>query len=110
MVRFARKPEAIYAFTARILSSYVYTDSSCLVQLSVRTPVCECGSKVDPQGFIDFYAAKGWKIGTSPMKDWKAACRNAEKWERWDKAPAADRNRLRSDSDYQSGNDFFGGG
>lgn len=75
----------------------------------VATYVHERGSKVDPQGFIDFYAAKGWKIGTSPMKDWKAACRNAEKWERWDKAPAADRNRLRSDSDYQSGNDFFGG-
>ena len=75
----------------------------------VTAYVHERGSKVDPQSFIDFYAAKGWKIGTSPMKDWKAACRNAEKWERWDKAPAADRNRLRSDSDYQSNNDFFGG-
>ena len=41
------------------------------------------GSKVDPQGFIDFYAAKGWTIGKTPMKDWKAACRNAEHWERW---------------------------
>ena len=75
----------------------------------VTAYVHERGSKVDPQSFIDFYAAKGWKIGTSPMKDWKAACRNAEKWERWDKAPAADRNRLRSDNDYQSGDDFFGG-
>ena len=75
----------------------------------VTAYVHERGSKVDPQSFIDFYAAKGWKIGTSPMKDWKAACRNAEKWERWDRAPAADRNRLRSDSDYQSGDDFFGG-
>ena len=43
------------------------------------------GSSVDPQGFIDFYAAKGWMIGKTPMKDWKAACRNAEKWERWSK-------------------------
>lgn len=43
------------------------------------------GSKVDPQGFIDFYASKGWRIGKTPMKDWKAACRNAEHWERWDK-------------------------
>lgn len=41
------------------------------------------GSRVDPQGFIDFYAAKGWLIGKAPMKDWKAACRNAEHWERW---------------------------
>ena len=41
------------------------------------------GSKVDPQGFVDFYEAKGWMIGKTPMKDWKAACRNAESWERW---------------------------
>ena len=40
-------------------------------------------SKVDPQGFIDFYESKGWLVGKTPMKDWKAACRNAEHWERW---------------------------
>lgn len=43
------------------------------------------GSSVDPQGFIDFYESKGWMIGRTPMKDWKAACRNAESWERWKK-------------------------
>lgn len=47
--------------------------------------VQERGSNVDPQGFIDFYASKGWMIGKSPMKDWKAACRNAEKWEKWER-------------------------
>ena len=41
------------------------------------------GSRVDPQGFVDFYESKGWMIGKTPMKDWKAACRNAEHWERW---------------------------
>ena len=41
---------------------------------------------MDPQGFVDFYAAKGWLIGKTPMKDWKAACRNAESWERWEKS------------------------
>ena len=45
------------------------------------------GSNVDPQGFIDFYESKGWMVGKSPMKDWQAACRNAEKWERWGKRP-----------------------
>ena len=40
-------------------------------------------SRVDPQGFIDFYTSKGWMVGKTPMKDWKAACRNAEHWERW---------------------------
>lgn len=59
------------------------------------------GSKVDPQGFVDFYEAKGWKIGKTPMKDWKAACRNAEHWERWEKKGAD------PFPDY-SGGDFFG--
>ena len=57
------------------------------------------GSRVDPQGFIDFYAAKGWLVGKAPMKDWKAACRNAEHWERWQK-PTDTRNTVKTASDY----------
>lgn len=53
----------------------------------VQSYVAERHSPVDPQGFIDFYASKGWMVGKTPMKDWKAACRNAEKWERWSRAP-----------------------
>jgi hypothetical protein len=34
---------------------------------------------IDPQAFVDFYDSKGWKIGTTPMRDWKAAVRNWEK-------------------------------
>ncbi len=49
----------------------------------VAAYVAKRGSAVDPQGFIDFYASKGWTIGKTPMKDWKAACRNAEHWDRW---------------------------
>ena len=49
----------------------------------VRSYVAERKSPVDAQEFLDFYAAKGWMVGKTPMKDWKAACRNAEKWERW---------------------------
>lgn len=44
-------------------------------------------SKVVPQAFIDFYESKGWMVGKNKMKDWKAACRNAESWDRWDKTP-----------------------
>ena len=51
----------------------------------VQAYVDERHSPVDPQGFIDFYESKGWMVGKTPMKDWKAACRNAEKWERWSK-------------------------
>jgi hypothetical protein len=39
----------------------------------------ERGNKIDPQQFFDFYESKGWKIGKSPMKDWKSAIRT---WER----------------------------
>ena len=60
----------------------------------VQAYVSERQSPVDPQGFLDFYAAKGWMVGKTPMKDWKAACRNAESWERWAKQP--DKNRIRS--------------
>ena len=60
----------------------------------VQAYVSERQSPVDPQGFLDFYAAKGWLVGKTPMKDWKAACRNAESWERWAKQP--DKNRIRS--------------
>lgn len=57
----------------------------------VAAYVAERGSPVDPQGFIDFYASKGWLVGKTPMKDWKAACRNAERWERWKRPTASER-------------------
>lgn len=31
---------------------------------------------VDADRFVDFYSAKGWMVGKSKMKDWKAAVRN----------------------------------
>ena len=34
------------------------------------------GMKIDAQRFVDFYSSKGWKVGSSPMKDWQAAVRN----------------------------------
>lgn len=48
---------------------------------------------VDAERFVDFYESKGWKVGSQPMKDWKAAIRN---WARRDRQNAkqtgADRN------------------
>lgn len=70
----------------------------------VAAYVRERGSMVDPQGFIDFYAAKGWMVGQNKMKDWKAACRNAEKWERWQRPSA--RNGVKLPSDYEGGESF----
>ena len=39
----------------------------------------ERNNNVDAQQFFDYYESKGWKIGKSPMKDWKAAVRTWEK-------------------------------
>lgn len=36
-------------------------------------------NNVDPERFIDYYEANGWKVGKNPMKDWRAAIRT---WER----------------------------
>lgn len=39
----------------------------------------ERNNGINAESFIDFYESKGWKVGKTPMKDWKAAVRN---WER----------------------------
>lgn len=42
----------------------------------VEQYAAEKGLTVDAQRFVDFYASKGWRVGSSPMKDWRAALRN----------------------------------
>ena len=37
---------------------------------------------IDEEAFLDYYSSKGWKVGSQPMKDWKAAARN---WARREK-------------------------
>lgn len=36
---------------------------------------------IDAEGFIAFYASKGWKVGSQPMKDWRSAVITWEKRE-----------------------------
>ena len=38
----------------------------------------ERNNNVDPERFIDFYESKGWVVGKTPMKDWKACVRTWE--------------------------------
>lgn len=45
----------------------------------VRAYCIERGNNVDAESFVDFYASKGWKVGRTPMKDWKAAVRTWKK-------------------------------
>lgn len=51
----------------------------------VKAYCSERKNGIDAERFIDFYASKGWLIGKSKMKDWKAAIRT---WERRDKSNA----------------------
>lgn len=39
-------------------------------------------NSVDPERFWNYYESNGWRVGKSPMKDWKAAVRNWELNER----------------------------
>ena len=39
-------------------------------------------NNINPEQFFDFYQSKGWLVGKTPMKDWKAAVRT---WEQKDK-------------------------
>ena len=41
----------------------------------VRLFCIENGYHIDAESFVDFYTAKGWKVGKNPMVDWKAAVR-----------------------------------
>lgn len=38
-------------------------------------------NNINAQTFVDFYAAKGWRVGNQPMRDWKASVRT---WEQRD--------------------------
>lgn len=45
----------------------------------VQTYCTERGNGIDAQHFVDYYEARGWKLGKDTMKNWKAAVRT---WER----------------------------
>ena len=45
----------------------------------VREYCTERRNNIDPQRFVDYYSASGWKRGKTPIKDWKACVRT---WER----------------------------
>ena len=62
----------------------------------VEQYIREIGGSTDAQQWMDFYESKGWKVGKTPMKDWKACVRT---WERRHEADQRDR----YDTDYQRG-------
>lgn len=51
----------------------------------IRAYISEKGLGIDAVHFFDFYESKGWVVGKSPMKDWRAAARQ---WASRDNTPA----------------------
>ena len=45
-------------------------------QQEIAEYVKSLGKSLDVARFYDYYEAKGWLVGKSPMKDWKATVRN----------------------------------
>lgn len=45
-------------------------------QAEIGAYVREAKLAMDPQEFVDYYTANGWKVGSHAMKDWRAAARN----------------------------------
>ena len=65
----------------------------------VREYCKEKGYNVDPERFVDYYTSNGWKVGSNPMKDWKAAVR---KWAECDEHYSRPGNtRISSDTSAQ---------
>ena len=61
----------------------------------VEDYINEKGYSIDAHKFVDYYTANGWRVGKSPMKDWRAAVRN---WSR---------NNYQSDKKQGSGNPWY---
>lgn len=48
----------------------------------IRAYCISRGNNVDPEQFLNVYESKGWMVGKTPMRDWRAAVRTWEKREK----------------------------
>lgn len=67
----------------------------------VRAYCTDRKNGIDPQSFVDFYSSKGWVVGKSPMKDWKAAVRTWEHSRKAEGGPSVGTERLVTLADLQ---------
>lgn len=68
----------------------------------VREYCLERQNGIDPEAFVAFYESKGWKVGKSPMKDWKAAMVTWEK-KRKDDSPRQQPSNIRQFNKFDQG-------
>ena len=60
----------------------------------VKAYCTERENSIDPEQFVDYYSARGWMLGRSKMRDWKAAVKT---WEKNDYGSGANGNEKRVD-------------
>ena len=65
---------------------------------------------VDPDYFVNYYTSKGWLVGKTKMKDWKAAVRGWESRDKssrkendWNKAHGVDKLRMMYEEEFGNG-------
>lgn len=58
----------------------------------VSAYITEHGYHINAEQFVDYYESNGWRVGRSPMKDYKACIRNWERRRRNDERPSAQTN------------------
>lgn len=63
-------------------------------QEEIKIYCLERKNKVDPIKFFDFYESKGWMVGKTKMKDWKASVRT---WEKNEKVSSAQNPKTKID-------------
>jgi len=67
----------------------------------VRRYAREKGYTIDAERFVNFYESKGWTVGKSPMKDWRASVRNWASRERDVSSPTSTPT-VYTDPDYEN--------
>lgn len=67
----------------------------------VREYCTQRNNGIDPEEFVAFYESKGWRVGTAPMKDWRAAIITWEKKRRQSR-PATSTRKPAPSGDYYS--------
>ena len=60
---------------------------------AIEDYIREKGFSFSAEAFHDYYAAKGWRLGNTPMEDWRAACRGWERKEMMNRGNNNDKGR-----------------
>ena len=69
----------------------------------IKAYCLERGNNINAEQFYDYYESKGWLVGKSPMKDWKASVRTWERNGYGASQTKTDRQKVAHDTGYMKG-------